>query len=173
MPIPNANNYRGSVKRLVILATAHEVQLAGHPLNHDLGIRVEYLCRAFNIHLVMEEWTKSKRSFLEGFARAKTALTWEDVGTPAGEEFSTYRCPPLNHPGHDGTLPPDQDAPSMAEYGPYRQQEKREIQMVENICAKMEQHASGLVVVGVAHLHSLLTKLRNRNFEVVGYVWTR
>ena len=161
------------MKRLVILATAHEFQLVGHPLNRDLGTRVEYLCQAFNTQLVMEEWTEKKESFLQSFIRARAPLVWENVGTPDTEEFSTYHVPPLNHPSHDGTLPADEDAPLIAEYGPYRQQENRERQMVENICSEMEQHDSGLFVVGVAHLHSLFTKLKNRDFEVVGYAWMR
>jgi hypothetical protein len=149
------------LKRIVILATAHEFQQAGHPLNHDLSMRVEYLRRAFKVQIVMEEWTEKRPSFLKG----------KNVGTPGTKEFNTYRCPPLNHPAHDGTLPPDQDAPSMTEYGPFRGQENRENRMVDNICSAMEDYESGLFVVGIAHLHSFFGKLRTRGFEVVGYSW--
>ena len=160
------------MKSVALLATLHEYQILGSPHNSELEKRLKYLMRRFGAQVVLEEWfEKNGPSFAAGFA-AKSGLAWASVGTPDEEQFRTYTCPPVNHPGHDGTLqPPDWNAPSMAEYGPFKSQENRENQMVKNVEAEMESYETGIFVLGLAHLHSLFGKLMTAGFSVTGYHW--
>lgn len=160
------------MKNVVMLATVHEYQMLGSNRNSELGERLAYLKSKFNVQVVLEEWSEQQgQSFAATFA-AKSGLAWANVGTPDEEQFRTYRCPPINHPAHDGALqPPDWDAPSMSEYGPFKTQEARENEMTKNIRAEMENRQSALFVLGLAHLHSLLSKLLVLGFNVTGYSW--
>jgi hypothetical protein len=104
-------------------------------------------------------------------ASAAAGLPWVNVGTPDKEQFRAYRCFPINHPAHDGSLPPDEDAPGMSEYGPYDARENREKQMTQNVRTRMAAYKSGVLILGVAHLHSMFSKLRALGFSVIAYCW--
>lgn len=158
------------MKRIVIFATVHQLQQAGHFLNPELAKRLTYLHEKFAFETILEEWSGNKPpSFAAQFAR-KLNLDWKNVGTPNQKEFWTYTNP-VNHPGHDGTLPQDDHAPGLSEYGPFEAQEAREGQMVKNIQEAMASYTGGLFIVGLAHLHSLFGKLRSGGFGVTGYHW--
>lgn len=158
------------MKRIVILATVHELQTAGHFLNSELEGRLRYLHDKFAFEIVMEEWSSNQRpSFAANFA-PQVGLPWRNVGTPREEHFSTYTNP-IAHPGHDGTLDHDPEAPGLSEYGPFQRQENRENRLVQNIQTEMANCSVGLFIVGVAHLHSLFGKLRSAGFDVIGYHW--
>jgi hypothetical protein len=153
-----------------MLATVHQLQKSGHFLNGELEDRLRYLREKFSFEIILEEWSKNQSpSFAADYAN-KLHLKWQDIGTSKEEQFSTYTNP-INHPGHDGTLDSDPDAPELSEYGPYERQENREKQMLKNIQEKMGNHEVGLLIVGIAHLHSLFGKLESNGFKTTAYNW--
>jgi hypothetical protein len=156
-------------KKLVMLATVHQHQQSGSAVCANLEARLEYLRSNFNIEAIVEEWSDQKESCAKGFAKQK-ALHWANVGTPDEPQFKTY-WGLIYYPGHNGTLPHDPDAPSLDEYGPFENQEKRENWMVDRVEAEMADYVSGLFVIGVAHMHSLFAKLRAVGFDVTAYTW--
>jgi hypothetical protein len=159
-----------SMKSVVLLATIHESQMSRNDGNSELENRLDYLKSKFGAQTVMEEWTEKK-----GESRAKTFATkaglhWISVGTPDEPPFQTY-WGQIQHPAHNGTLPHDPDAPSLNEYGSFESQEARENWMVKKVQVEMENYDTGLFIIGVAHLHSLFSKLRSLDFKVTGYSW--
>jgi hypothetical protein len=85
--------------------------------------------------------------------------------------FRTFTNATIDYPGHDGTLGPCPDAPPIREYGSLTNQENREVRMAQSIRTEMEEHNSGLLVVGFAHLHSMSMKLHAARFNVAAYSW--
>jgi len=156
---------------IVILATVHEYQHLGHFLNDEFEKRLLYLKEKFDAKLVMEEWSEKKKSSFPAALASKADISWLNIGTPIEEQFRTFSYSPVCHPAHDGTLPPDFDAPMLLEYGPFEKQENREVQMLQNIEAAMANVDCGILILGVAHLHSMFTKLKDATFEVVAYHW--
>lgn len=157
-------------KRIVVFGTIHECQLDGMPMNSELFSRVQFLVEQFAATIILEEWTESQPPSCvavnaKGVVYSNVGTTWDE------DEFRTYSCHLLNHPGHDGILGCLDDAPSMSEYGPLDKQENREQRMVENIQHQMEKHQIGLFVVGLAHQHSMSMKLKNAKFNVTAYSW--
>lgn len=159
-----------SRKRVVVLGTIHEYQMAGRPLNSELCSRIEFLIGQFAATTILEEWTEngSQSCVCLNF---KDRFEYANVGPPCEGKFSTYVCHPVNHPAHDGILGTCDDAPSMSEYGPLDHQENREIRMLQNINRAMEKHHVGLFIAGLAHLHSMSTKLKAAKFNVSAYSW--
>src|SRR5690242_1524719 len=146
------------MKRIAVLGTFHEAQENGNFQNSEFRKRLAYLTDKFSVTIVLEEWSQNRPPSFTSLWAKERLLPCEDVGTPSEEPFRTFEGR-VNHPGHDGTLPADEDAPSLSEYGPLDNQENRETLMVQNIQAKMESHRVGLFVVGVAHVHSMSMKL--------------
>jgi len=68
-------------------------------------------------------------------------------------------------------LPSDPDAPSLSEYGPFENQEAREDGMAKNVQSAMEKYQTGLFLLGLAHLHSMIGKLRALGFKVTAFSW--
>ncbi len=159
-----------SRKRVVVLGTIHEYQLAGRPLNSELCSRIEFLVSQFEATAVLEEWTENGSQSCVAL-NFKDKFEYANVGTSSEGEFGTYVCHPVNHPAHDGILGVCNDAPSMSEYGPLDHQENREIQMLQNIDRAMAKHHVGLFVVGLAHLHSMSMKLKTAKFNVNTFSW--
>jgi hypothetical protein len=155
------------MKTIVILGTSH---LADQPsVNQrvaDLGRCLGHLSCKFSAQVVLEEWSSNRgKSAAESFAE-KSRLRWVNVGTPDDSKYRTYTGP-INFPGHDGTLqPPDQGAPRMDEYGPIENQEARQELIAKNVGAQMENYETCLLVLGLAHLHSLFVKLQSMGFKV-------
>ena len=159
-----------SRKRVVLLGTIHEYQIAGRPLNSELCSRIQFLISQFAATTVLEEWTENgSLSCID--LNLKDKFKYANVGTSSEGEFSTYVCHPVNHPAHDGILGVCDEAPSMSEYGPLDHQENREIRMLQNIDRAMGNHHVGLFVVGLAHLHSMSMKLKAAKFNVNAYSW--
>lgn len=158
------------MKTIVMLGTVHRLQQKGNPLSGELDSRLGYLAGKFQVQVILEEWTDKRPSSAADFARS-IGVGWSNVGTPDEEMFRTLACPPVNHPGHDGTLEPDEDAPSMLEYGPIDKQENREARMLSNIRDEMSNYDVGLFMVGLGHLHSMASKLLAASFHVVAYSW--
>jgi len=147
-----------SRKRVVVLGTIHEYQMAGRPLNSQLCCRIQFLIDQFAATTILEEWTDNESQSCVA-ANFKDRLGYANVGTSSEGEFRTYICHPVNHPAHDGILGSCEDAPSMSEYGPLDNQENREIRMLQNIEPQMTKHHVGLFIVGLAHLHSVLVQI--------------
>ena len=92
-----------------------------------------------------------------------------NVGTPDEPQYRTYDGY-IKHPGYNGTLPDyDPDGPWLNEYGPFENQENRERRMAENLRTEMENHETGLIILGTAHLHSVFGKLQCLGFRVVAF----
>jgi hypothetical protein len=159
------------MKRVVVFATTHAIQDDGHGLNSELRLRLSFLTEKFAPTLLMEEWASDRApSFASKFA-SECRISYEDIGPAPADEFKTLGFAPINFPGHNGTLGPCCDAPAFHEYGPLQRQENREQRMVQNIVQAMKDHRIGIFVVGVAHLHSMFTKLRVADFNVAAYSW--
>jgi hypothetical protein len=159
------------VKSIVLFATVHEYQIRGSNQNSQPTRRLDYLRSRLGAQIVMEEWANKHGQSVAAEWAATLGLHWANVGTPDEPEFRTYTGP-INYPGHDGSLqPPDWDAPGMSEYGPFENQEAREIRMVENVRREMERFENGFFLLGLAHLHSLSGRLRSAGFETKGFSW--
>jgi hypothetical protein len=158
------------MKSIVILATTHENQIVGNARSSGLEQRVDYFKSKLGVQIVMEEWSKKKgKSAAETFTN-KSGFPWANVGTPDEPQFRTYRGP-VNYPGYDGTVPSDPDAPPLSEYGPFENQEAREDRMAKNVQSAMEKYQTGLFLLGLAHLHSMIGKLRALGFKVTAFSW--
>jgi hypothetical protein len=151
-------------KQVIALATHHHVQLKGHPLNDRFGQVISLVRENYPIEIILEEWMDAHRSFASTVDTDK--LKWKNVGTPEEKRFETYAYG-LNTdpPTHDPTKP------MLQEYGPLDVHELRERYMVDRIKEFMEPYNVGLFIVGLAHLHSMLSKLKAAVFDVRGYSW--
>ncbi len=157
-------------KKVVILAISHEHQLLGDPGNTKLEECVTYLSRKFHVWVLMEEWCEDQGPTFAATLAPKLGLKFAKIGTPDDEPFRTC-WPQISHPDHDGTLPYDPSAPSMLnEYGPLDAENAREEQMVRGIRKRMEDYTGGLFIVGIAHTHSLHSKLVALGFDVTSYI---
>lgn len=56
----------------------------------------------------------------------------------------------------------------MQQHGPLGVQERREKAMCENLRAAMTSQSAPILVLGIAHLHSMMSKL-SEEFDVAGY----
>jgi hypothetical protein len=160
-----------SAKRVAVFGTAHGLQAKGDARNSELQSRLLYLVGRFDATIIMEEWASDCPPSLAS-TLANERVAYKNVGTPTEEQFRTFCNAPINHPSHDGTLGPCEDAPQFYEYGPLEKQENREQRMVQNIQDKMENHCVGLFIVGLAHVHSISSKLKDAGFNVAAYTWT-
>jgi hypothetical protein len=151
-------------KQIIALATHHHVQLKGHALNDRFGQVISLIRENYPVQIILEEWTPDRQSFASTVDTVK--LKWKNVGTPKEKRFETCAYG-LN------TDPPTYDPkkPMLQEYGPLDVHELRERYMVDRIKESMEPFNVGLFIVGLAHLHSTLSKLKTAGFEVRGYSW--
>ncbi|WP_213803220.1 hypothetical protein [Granulicella sp. dw_53] len=153
-------------KRVVLLGTEHSCQFAGNIGNADLRIRLDFLKEQFQGTMLMEEWSEnSGPSFV-----STLGMTYENVGTGPERQYRTYPSS-IQYPGYDGTLDFDASHPSMGEYGPLDHQENRVRAMVEHVCTAMARHHVGILLIGLAHLHSMSQKLLAANFTVSAFQW--
>jgi predicted MPP superfamily phosphohydrolase len=151
-------------KQIIALATHHHVQLKGHSLNLRFGQVIFLIREHYPIEIILEEWRPDRQSFASTVDTDK--LKWKNVGTPQEKQFETYAWG-LN------TDPPTYDPkkPMLQEYGPLDVHELRERYMVGRVIEAMEPFNVGLFIVGLAHLHSTLSKLKANGFDVRGYSW--
>jgi hypothetical protein len=162
------------MKNIVMLATIHECQMITNDAASELRKCLDYLRSRFKgeksveVQIVMEEWHENLgETVVKDFA-TKSGLRWANIGTPAEVQFRTYRGP-ICFPGHNGTLQSGGNAPEMCEYGPFENQDAREKRMVQNVRAEMQNYESGMLVLGLAHMHSIFEKLQSSGFKVYGY----
>jgi hypothetical protein len=162
------------VENVVMLSTTHHRQMSANDASSELGKCLDYLRltfkeqKAVDVQIVMEEWHENLGETVVKEFATKSGLQWANVGTPDEAQFRTYTGP-ICFPGHNGTLQPDEDAPGMYEYGPFENQETREKRMVQNVGAEMENYKSRILVLGLAHMHSVFEKLQASGFKVYGY----
>jgi predicted MPP superfamily phosphohydrolase len=151
-------------KQIIALATHHHVQLKGHALNDRFGQVISLIRENYRVAIILEEWMPDHQSFASTLDTEQ--LKWKNVGTPNEERFETYAYG-LN------TNPPTHDPkkPMLQEYGPLDVHELRECYMVDRIKESMKMFNVGLFIVGLAHLHSMLSKLKTAGFDVKGYSW--
>jgi hypothetical protein len=156
---------------VVVFGTVHKFQMMGDKNNPELEKRLSFLINKFSVTTLMEEWTESQPpSYLNELAM-KRLLPYKNVAPPPEGKFRSYENHDVRHPSHEGALGPCDDAPAMSEYGPIENHENRERQMIRNVRSQMENHKVGLVVVGLAHLHSVSIKLGKASFSVSAYSW--
>lgn len=112
--------------------------------------------------IVLEEWSEAQKRESAAAHICKTkALFWKSIGTPPREEFRTYGLSDaLDFP----------DSANIQRYGPILIQEKREKVMQENIVRSMASVDVALLVIGLAHLHSMYSKL-STDFDVEGFAF--
>lgn len=152
------------LKQVVALGTYHAAQRNGHALNAKFAGAISLIREEYVVQIILEEWWDAQQSFASTLATAN--LDWKNVGTPTETRFETHRdglnCYPSTY---------DPTKPILQEYGPLDVQELRESYMVDRIRVFMEPYNAGLFIVGLAHLHSILSKLRTVGFDVRGYSW--
>jgi len=146
-------------KRLILFGTRHW-KISDIP--REIRTSLEVLIRAFSPDIALEEWstTQTEKSGLADVCGSMD-LPWDSIGTPPEPKFRTYDY------AEAADFPKSAD---VTQYGPLATQEMREEAMCGNIVRAMSSRNVALVVVGVAHLHSMLAKL-SKNFEVKGYAY--
>jgi hypothetical protein len=152
-----------SPKKVIVLGTYHEVQHVGHHLNARFRGAIELLIQEYGVQIILEEWWyKPEPSFAASLATA--TLKYANIGTPNEPRFKTStECLNNNPPTYDPSKP------RLQEYGPLDVQELREKYMTERISEFMKPCNVGLLIIGLAHLHSIISKLTQFGFEVHGY----
>jgi hypothetical protein len=154
------------LKQIIALGTYHEVQHSGHMLNAKFAGVISLIRESYGAQIILEEWLYSEE---HSFASTLSTpdLEWKNVGTSNETRFETFtgglNCHP---PTYDPAKPILQP-----EYGPLAAQERRESYMVDRIGIFMEPYHAGLFIVGIAHLHSILCKLKVAGFDARGYCW--
>jgi hypothetical protein len=113
--------------------------------------------------IVLEEWSDIGPASFASTVAGDRIIYWLDIGTPNKPEFAT----------HDHTWALDFTAGSakIRAYGPIDVQERREKVMCKNISDAMKSYQKALIVLGLAHLHSMFMKLEEE-FEVSAYMFT-
>jgi hypothetical protein len=153
-----------SRKMVVALATTHQLQAQGHPSNPKLGAAINLIRDKHPFGVITEEWFGDHPSFASTLATP--TLKWVNVGTPRHTQYQTWsrglNCEPMDH---------DTSKPMLPEYGPVEVQERREAFMASRIIEAMTSYNCGLFIVGLAHLHSMLTKLQCGDLDVKGFSW--
>jgi len=153
------------LKQVIVLGTYCEAQRIGHALNAKFAGAISLISESYGVQIILEEWWyHAERSFASTLATVN--LEWKNVGTPDETRFETaiggLNCPPPTY---------DPRKPILQEYGPLDVQELRENYMVDCIRIFMEPYKVGLFIVGLAHLHSILSKLKTVGFDTRGYSW--
>jgi hypothetical protein len=146
-------------KKLVIFGTRHWKK---RDMPIEIKNALELIIAEVQPEVVLEEWTVTQPEE-SGAAAVSDSLgiPWRSIGTTDDAEFATF--------GYHRAL----DFPSSAnigEYGPFDVQEKRERIMRDNIVREMAASQKGVLVIGLAHLHSLSLKLAN-DFDVKSYAY--
>lgn len=148
-------------KKVTLFATAH-YDVTNAPA--DLREAYAFMLNEIEPQIVLEEWStvRQHRSAAAAAADDK-GIPWESVGTPAEERFWTYG--PTNALGFP-------IASGLLRYGPIANQELREVAMCDSIQHAIKTRETALLVVGLAHLHSMFLKL-SVEFEVEAYALDR
>lgn len=117
------------------------------------------------IQIVLEEWDDSQGVSIASTLKSDK-LGWENVGTQGIAEYDTRKSGYINFVV---------GAPQHTRFPEYifDIHERREIFMVKQVEKFMAPWDRGAFVVGMNHLHSIMSKLRAAGFEVRGGNWLR
>lgn len=145
-------------KKLTIFGTRH--WLAGNaPI--DVSRVLTYIIGHTRPAIGLEEWCAPELKRVSAFNAlcdaASPRVPWKNVGTPDTAEYKTYR----SHLGNQFYIP---------RYGPFDVQERRELFIRDSIRAVMGAYASAVLVIGEAHLHSMVAKL-DADFDVEAFAY--
>jgi hypothetical protein len=145
-------------KQLILFGTRH---WKASDIPSEIRKSLAVLIDEFKPDVGLEEWSVIQYE-TSGAASvfATKNLPWESIGTPPQEQFRTYG------PSDAADFP----SGDVNQYGPLAAQEAREKMICGNIEMAMASHQVGLIVIGVAHLHSMLMKLSTK-FEVKAYAY--
>jgi hypothetical protein len=146
--------------KLVLFGTRHYDERQ-FPL--EIRAALELIIDTFSPKTVLEEWSGSRpfRSGVATLCQAKN-VPWKSIGTPTTAEFETY-----NHT-YALDFPP---TANVARHGPIPIQERREDTMRQNIIREMSTFDVGVLVIGLAHLHSMSNKLSD-DFDVEAFAYS-
>ena len=146
-------------KKLVIFGTRHWKK-SDMPI--EIKNALELIVAKVKPGIVLEEWSMTQLE-ASGAATVSDSLgiPWRSIGTPNEPGLATF--------GFERALDFPNSA-NIAQYGPFDVQEKRERIMRDNIVQEMAGSQNGLLVIGLAHLHSLSCKLSN-DFEVKSHAY--
>lgn len=148
-------------KKLTLFGTRH---YAATEIPDEIQKVLEFIMDKRRPQVVLEEWSETQNRESAAARLCKTkGLLWESIGTPQHEEFETYGFAyALDFP----------NSANISRYGPILVQEKRERAMQEHIVRSMSSFDLALVVIGLAHLHSMYVKLSD-DFDLEGFAFGR
>jgi hypothetical protein len=142
------------MKKLGIFGTRHYTHKR---LPDDIRAAMEMVVDEHAPTIGLEEWS-TKQIEVSGFKVVCDAkgVPWASIGTPPTADLATYvYTDALDFPS----------GANIQRYGPFEIQEKREHLMRTSIIDAMSSHDSAVLVLGVAHLHSMCMKLK-RDFDI-------
>jgi hypothetical protein len=148
------------MKQLVLFGTRHYNALEMPP---EIKSALQLVIRKHSPQVLLEEWSETRLDESGAAAVGKLmGVPWKSIGTPPLPEFETYGfSQSLDFPIGQGVV---------VRYGPVTVQEKRELAMCKNISTAMLDSDIAVVVIGLAHLHSLMVKLSSE-FEVKAFAY--
>ena len=147
------------MKTLILFGTRHYDAKMPSEIKSVLRLIIE----KFEPHVLLEEWSETQLNRSGAAAVGdEVGVPWESIGTPPLPEFETY--------GFTHSLDFPSGPAHIVRYGPVAVQENRELAMCTNISTAMLNREVAVVVIGLAHLHSLMVKLSG-GFEVRGYAY--
>jgi hypothetical protein len=146
-------------KKVIVVGTNHGKQeVSEKPTLFERKLR-NYVERA-HVSVIIEEWKFDDDKTIGKRIADSLSIAWCNAGPPMQEQFKTYEpCP----------LWLDASCVTELRYGPIEAQIKREAYMIDRICSAMTDHAVGLFVCGMAHMHSISEKLHSAGYDVDGY----
>jgi hypothetical protein len=150
------------MKKLVILGTRHQALEDGP--SPEFREALTLIIKQFNVQVIFEEWSTTRSESVCHHLAKEWGLIWRDVGTPDLPEFKTDELDRalFNHQSPTGVM--------VNGYGPLEAQRAREELMVKNIGSFSNRWNYGLLVVGIAHLHSMMERL-SPSYVVEGFSW--
>ena len=145
-------------KKIVIVGTFHEKQrISDTPSIFEKKLR-NYVGRA-GASIIIEEHRFEDDKTIGKRISDELSIAWSNSGPPNLKRFET--CDPCR-------FLLDGDWVTERRYGPIEAQIERESYMIDKICSAMADHAVGIFVCGMAHMHSVSEKLHRTGYDVEG-----
>ena len=144
------------MKKLILFGTRH---YDATNLPESIRNTLNVIITEFTPEVVLEEWSVVRSQSGASAVAQGRDVSWKSIGTPPTPELESY--------GNDEALDHPMSA-NIQRYGPLNSQEKREKLLSKNIVNAMSAYETGVVVIGLAHLHSMMMRLSS-NFDVDGY----
>lgn len=146
-------------KKVIIVGTNHGKQeVSEKPTLFERKLR-NYIERA-RVSVIIEEWKLDDDNTIGKRIADSLSIAWCNACPPKQEQFETNDPYPVWLDGSRET---------ELRYGPIEAQINREAYMIDRICLAMTDHAVGLFVCGMAHMHSISEKLHRAGYGVDGY----